>query len=91
MATLSATQRTELETRKARLVTQLASLNDALENASTEVDQYRFDSGEGSQQMKYRGLDEIQAAIDRTETKIRWIDERLAGAGLVNISLVRRR
>ena len=90
MATLSATQRTALEARKTLLETQLTALTDAMAAGATEVEGYTIDTGEGRQQMKYRTLKELMDAIDRTQTTITWIDDRLAGAGVVNMTLHRR-
>ena len=72
------------------MATLSATQRTALEARKTLLETHTIDTGEGRQQMKYRTLKELMDAIDRTQTTITWIDDRLAGAGVVNMTLHRR-
>ena len=83
--------------RKARLTAQLIRKETQLDNLYTAMGEfdgvasYKFDSGEGLQQTKYRTIGEIQDIIDRIEAQIDRIQRILYGTGLVNITLRRKR
>jgi len=69
---------------------QLALANAALSAALTEIASYRLDTGEGSQQTKYRGLEELQMAVDALESNIRSLYRRLNGTGIMNLNVRRK-
>jgi len=61
----------------------------AVENA--EVESYKFDSGEGSQQTKRRNLSEIRKESDALEADLSHVINELAGVGILNVQLRRKR
>jgi len=90
MACITPSTRIRIEARIAAKETALAALDIAFIAASTEIEEYRFDSGEGSQRAKYRNLNEIKTNIDGLESEIEALYRRLAGKGVVNITLRRK-
>lgn len=87
---LTSTTRTEIENEIIAKEAQLALANTALSNALTEIASYRLDTGEGSQQTKYRGLNELQMAVEMLEANIRSLYRRLNGTGIMNLNLRRK-
>lgn len=69
---------------------ELEKLDEAMMNASTEVEEYKLNTGEGMQQTKYRDLEQIQKQISKVEYMIDWILNKLHGWGLVNLNLRRK-
>ena len=57
---------------------------------SQEVESYKFDSNEGSQQAKRRQLDKIEKSIDRLTIRREVLIQKLNCSGLVNLRLYRR-
>jgi len=55
-----------------------------------EIESYRFDSGEGSQQAKRRKLTEVKEIIDSLEQEIANLYRRLECGGLVVMNLRRK-
>ena len=78
---------------KAKLVKLEAALLIAEETytklLATDHESYKFDSGDGSQQVKRRSLSELKDQIDELEAEICSIESRLRGSGVVSISLRR--
>ena len=75
-----------LETKTAQLV----KLYDAFDRRINPAESYKFDSGEGSQQLKYLSLKDMQDAIDRLEKEIDALGRKLNGTGIVNMNLRRK-
>lgn len=78
--------RTEIQTKEAIL----DALNAALLAGADEVGSYRLDTGEGSQQTKYRSLDELLRAISHMEATVESLYRRLNGTGLSNLNVRRK-
>ncbi len=73
-------------------ITAKETYRDALYELQTNFDSaesYRFDSGEGSQQTKFRSLSEVDNSIRRVESQIERLYRELLGHGIVNINLRR--
>jgi len=89
MACFTVERRIELEERLQKKIAQLEKLYEAFDNFDN-VEQYKFQSAETMQQTKYRGIKELQDAIDRLEASIDRINRILGNTGLKNIVLRRR-
>ena len=85
-------------TRKARIqarITAKETYRDSLYNLQAnfddggDVESYRFDSGEGSQQTKFRSLSEVDMAIRRVESTIERLYRLLEGTAIINVTLRR--
>lgn len=90
MACINPRTRARLIANLAKKESQLAKAEIAYEALLTEIKEYRFDSGEGSQRTEYRSTAELETAIDRLEKQIEDIHRRLSGTGVVNINLRRK-
>lgn len=90
MAFYTTTRKAALETRLAKKKSQLEKLYEAYDDASDNVKEYRFDSGEGSQRAEYRDLKDISAEITRLEKEIDALIRKLSGVGIVNMNLRRK-
>lgn len=55
-----------------------------------DVESYRFDPGDATQQAKRRKIKELSDEIDRLELQIDRIQRKLNGSGLVNFTLRRK-
>jgi virulence-associated protein VapD len=88
MSCIDSASRTEIEARIVTLQTQLALANESLNDLLTqEIESYRFDSNEGSQQAKRRKIEEITKVIENIESRIDWYRRKLqCGGGLVAIN-----
>ena len=81
--------------RKARIIARIEKLEDYADSLYTlqanfdSVESYNFNSGEGSQQTKFRSLTEVDMAIRRTESTIERLYRILLGYGIVNVNLRR--
>ena len=93
MSCLSATVKAEKEAQVATLTTRLTNLEAALNAAldPTGVESYRFDSGEGSQQVKLRKPEELMDAINSTQSRINRLNAELRGTGVVTAAMRRLR
>lgn len=76
----------------ARVQEQIAELETSMLEAmkNGEVEQYRFDSGEGSQSAQRRSLKELETVLSRLENKELRILRKLNGRSIVNIGLRRK-
>lgn len=90
MSCLTATTRASIQARITTLQTRLTTADEAYDAALTEIEEYRFDSGVGSQRVRYRKLGELQKAIDSIEARINSLARRLTGKGISNMSLRRK-
>lgn len=72
---------------------QLTAANEALTAAlgNSEIQTYRFDSGEGNQSATRRSPEEIQRVIARLERELDALYQRQRGGGIVNMNLRRYR
>ena len=91
MACLTSAQRTALLAQKTKLEDQLALANTAYDEAivAGPIESYRFDPGGATQQAKRRSPEEIQKMIDSIQARLDRVNSRLAGTGLMNMSLRR--
>lgn len=62
---------------------------DAAIVAGDEIGEYRFDSGEGSQRVRYRSLDSLMTISDNLDRKIEHLYGKLQGTGVINLNLRR--
>lgn len=90
MSCLTAATIASLQDRITTLQTRLAIADLAYDAALTEIEEYRFDSGVGSQRVRYRKLEELQKAIDSIDARINSLQRRLTGKGISNMSLRRK-
>jgi site-specific recombinase len=90
MSCLTASQIAEITARITKLQTRLLIAESAYDAALTEIEEYRFDSGPGSQRVKYRKLDELQQAINSIESRIDSLTRRLSGKGISSLNLRRK-
>lgn len=90
MACITSSTRTRIIASIAAKEAVLAALYVAYTAAATEFEEYKFNSGEGSQQAKYRNLNEIKTNIDSLESEIDSLYRRLAGKGVINMNLRRK-
>lgn len=72
---------TALETQQAAIDTAIA--------AGNELGEYRFDSGEGSQRVRYRSLKAMTDASYNLDRLIEHLYRKLQGTGIVNVNLRR--
>ena len=89
MAFLTVAQKKRIKKRIAAKEAALTALDAAYLEASTEIKEYRFDSGEGSQRVAYRNLDDLRNQISALEAEIDALYRKLSGTGVVNMSLRR--
>jgi len=81
-----------------RIITQIQTLQAQLEAlnltfltaSATDVDEYRFNSNEGSQSTGRRSLTEMGAAIDRLQAMIDKLYRQLEGNGITIMNLRRK-
>ena len=92
MSCIDSSTRTRILAQISKIETQLTALDTAFTEAvaNAEVESYKFDSGEGSQQVKRRDPNDIQKLIDKLESRLAYLYRRLDGKGLVNMNLRRR-
>lgn len=90
MAFFTASRKADIEAKITKKQAQLVKLETAYDSASTEIKEYRFDSGEGSQRLQYRDLDKIGKEMERLEKQIAALTRKLLGLGVVNINLRRK-
>ena len=91
MSCLSSTVRTEKEAELARYVARLATYETALDSAlDGGLDSYRFDSGEGSQQVKVLSIDKMEKSIGFLQSRINRLRGELRGTGIMTTNMRRR-
>jgi len=93
MGSYQLNRRTALLAEKTQLETDIALLQTAYSSAVTnsEVESYKFDSGEGSQQTKRRSLAEIRKELRYLKAQLNHVLNELAGIGVMNVQLRRNR
>lgn len=92
MSCLSSYLRTKYQADLARVQAQLAEIDTAVTSAMTngEVEEYRFNSGEGQQMTRRRSLKELLDVQEKLEAKEAKILRKLNGRGLVNMTMRRK-
>jgi uncharacterized protein Yka (UPF0111/DUF47 family) len=91
MSCMPSYRRTVLEARLASKQTQLTAAYSAMETMLEDnIESYKFDSNEGSQQVKSRKMESLQKQIDALEATIDQIYRALYGRNHVNMNLRRR-
>jgi hypothetical protein len=93
MGSYQLTRRTRLLAQKTRLEAAITALEALYTSAiaNIEVESYKFDSGEGSQQTKRRDPNKILEQIDKLEARLSHVINELAGIGVINVQLRRTR
>ena len=89
MACLSSTRRTQVQAQITRWEALLEKAYDFL-NDSNHIGEYRFDSEEGSQKTVYRTLKELMDFIDKCESMLDYLRNKLNGTGIVNMNMRRK-
>lgn len=91
MSCLTTSRRAEILARISKLEAQLVIANDTLDSGlSTDIREYRFDSGEGSQRVEYKTFDEMTKIVDWLESRIDYLRRKLNGTGLLSMNLRRK-
>ena len=90
MSCLTSSQITSIQTRITAFQARLVIADEAYDAALVEIEEYRFDSGGGSQRIRYRRLGELQKAIDSIQARIDSLQRRLIGKGISAMSLRRK-
>ena len=91
MGCLSSTRRTRILARIAALEAQLDAADETLERLlSKELSEYRFDSGEGTQQTKRLDVEKLNKIVDNLERRLCWYQSKLDCIGIVNLNLRRK-
>lgn len=83
MSCLSAARKAEYQSRIDRLSTTLAILEDTYDKAAArDIESYKFDSGEGSQQAKSRDLEKLDNQIRSVQSRLDYYQQKIDGKGL---------
>ena len=91
MSCLSSTVRAEKEAELAKYVERLAKYDAALDSAlDGGLDSYRFDSGEGSQQVKVLSIDKMEKSIGFLQSRINRLRGELGGTAIMITNMRRR-
>lgn len=91
MGSMSTTTAARLQAQLARLEAQIEAANVVLDSLTTqEIESYRLDTGEGSQQAKRWDMAKIDSLISRLEQRAEHIRQRLTGLGCVSLNVRRK-
>ena len=90
MSCLTASTIASIQARITTLQTRLIIADEAYDSALIEIEEYRLDTGVGSQRVRYRKLEQLQKAIDSIEARINSLQRRLLGKGISNMALRRK-
>lgn len=91
MLTLSTSRRARIEARISSINSQITALETAIDSAVTkDVEEYSFNSGDGSQRVIYKSLDEMQIAVDKLYRMLEYQYNLLRGRGIVQMVARRR-
>ena len=89
MACTLTEKRAQWNIEKVSYEAELAVINSALLN-TTDIEEYRFDSGDGSQRVKYRSLKEMTDRKDYLIRQIDFLNRKINGCVLTRLDLRRR-
>ena len=92
MACLPRWLRTEYERQLTSVTAQITKLETAIDDAyeNSEVEEYAFNSGEGSQRTKRRSIKELTTELEKLENKKLRLMRKLYGHAVVNMNLRRK-
>jgi hypothetical protein len=85
-------RKAQLQARLVKKQAQLDAANDAYDALiANNVEDYKFDSNEGSQRAKRRRLEELTKLISTLESEIEALQNRLCGIGVITMNVRRKR
>ena len=90
MVCISTTELARINARITTYETLLTAADAAVLAAQTDVESYRFDSGEATQQTKRRKLKDLLNNVESIEAILRRLNQRLNGTGVINLNLRRK-
>ena len=91
MSYLSASERARIQALIDTKTAQLAIANETYEKLlANEIEEYRFDSNEGSQRARRVKINDLKSQIDSLEAEIERLNRRLKAGGLVSVVLRRQ-
>lgn len=91
MGWIATETRTRLLAQLARLEAQIEAASDTMDSlAAQEIESYRLDTGEGSQQAKRWDATRLDSLIARLERRAEHIRQRLAGMGVTTLNVRRK-
>jgi len=91
MSYLSTTERARIQALIDTKTAQLAIANATYEKLlAQDIEEYRFDSNEGSQRARRVKINDLKTQIDSLEAEIERLNRRLKSGGLVNVVLRRQ-
>lgn len=93
MSCLSATRIAEIQAQIDRLNTQISAMNDAIDAniAESGIVEYRFQSGDGSQRVERRSVNDLLSTISSMEARRDRLQRTLNGTGIVAMTTRRNR
>lgn len=91
MGCLTQSEVTELQAKADRIAGQLALLYTAFDNALglADIEEYRFDSGDGTQRTLRRDPGTLEKMIRGLESRYEWYVNKIRGKGITNMNLRR--
>ena len=91
MSCTLSTKRARWRSRLAKLEAQLVLIDTTYDELATKpYDQYRFDTGEGSQHVRNKSLAELAKEQTRLQAEIDRLNNLICGSGITRISVNRR-
>jgi hypothetical protein len=91
MLTLSSSRRARIQARITALDAQITAMETAMENAvAKDVEEYTFNSGDGSQRAVNRDLDQMQKTLDNLYRIREHQHNILKGRGIMRATINRR-
>ena len=88
---IAATKKARWRARVTKLEAQLVLIDATYDKLATKpYDQYRFDTGEGSQHVRNKSLAEIAKEQTRLQAEIDRLNNLICGSGITRISVNRR-
>ena len=91
MGYLNSTERSTLIARRTEYEEMLEVVKATyLSELAVPTEEYRFNSGEGSQQARRRKLNDLKEQIEWLEGEIDLINRRLKGSGIVTLNVRRK-
>lgn len=91
MSGLTASVRARIQARITKLEAAIDAAEDTLlELMSSAEESYKFDSREGSQQLKNKDVTQLQQTIDDMYTQLEHLYQRLGGIGIMRLNLRRK-